>query len=247
MKNITRLFFLLFLIPSKSTAQNKNSLQVEILPIAIVNQNGTGLQIAWQRQINDKIYLELGYGIIYDLINQSGYDSPKANGLPIGKYTTEVNIKDAAQSFNFILPDPSVIADLNRMGFKQITPFKSYRLDNYGSFSVGFSVKKLKKWRIIPQLGLLLGIANRTEIGGGLTSNLGDNPFIGSTAPQGWIVFQAYSRYWYFGVSGKVNVYRRIKDNTFLGVVAGTNLILDEKSRVDDLIFYTGVSLKVGF
>ena len=228
-------------------AQSNNFLKIDILPVVIVNHNGTGIQAAWQRKITNKYHIELSYGITYDFSNQSGYSSPKANGLPIGQFTTEISVKDAFNSISFALPDESIINDINRLGFKQVTPFKSYRLDNYGTLSLGRHFNKIKKWTFLPQLGLILGLANRAEFGSALTTNLGDNPFVGTTAPQGWVVFQVYSRYWYLGLTNKINVERQIKDNLFIGLTTGINYIFDSHFKTDDLIFYTGLSLKVGF
>ena len=247
MKNIKFFTCLITLLSANLYAQKQNALQIDILPVCIVDKIGTGLQIALQRQLNNKIYAELGYGIIYDSYDQSGYISPKANGIPIGIYTTDVSVKDAANSHNFTLPDKSIIDDLNRLGFKQVTPYKSYRLDKYGSISVGLKLDKQKKWVFNPCIGIILGLANKTEKTGGLTSNLGDNPFIGSNAPLGWIVFQAYTRYWYVGTTSKITIERRIKEGVYVGLPIGINFIFDKNFRTDDLIFYTGLSLKVGF
>ncbi len=247
MKNIKFFTYLIILLSTNLYAQNQNALQVEILPVCIVDKIGAGLQIALQRQLNNKIYAELGCGIIYDSNNQSGSNSPKANGIPIGIYSTEVSVKDAANSHSFTLPDKSIIDDLNRLGFKQVTPYKSYRLDRYGSVSIGLKIDKQKKWVFNPSIGIILGLANRTEFTGGLTSNLGDNPFIGSNAPLGWIVFQAYTRYWYVGTTSKITIERRIKEGVYVGLPIGINFIFDKNFRTDDLIFYTGLSLKVGF
>lgn len=250
MKNIQRFKFILFflvVLSIKLHAQKKYALQIDILPFCVVEQTGTGVHIALQRQLKRKLYAELAYGLTYDFIDQSGYDSPKANGLPIGKYTTEVSVKDVNNTYNFTLPDKSLIDDFNRLGFKQITPFKSYRLDNYCSLNVGMSLNKFKNWVIRPQFGAIVGMANRAQYGGALTSNLSDNPFAGSDPQQGWIVFQIYSRYWYIGATSKITIERRIKEGVYLGVPIGINFIFDKKFRTDDLIFYTGLSLKVGF
>ncbi len=227
--------------------QKPNTLQIDILPVALVTQNGTGLQIALQRQLKNRIYAEINYGIIYDFIAQSGYSSPKANGIPIGTYTTEVSVKSAVNGHNFTLPDKSLIDNLNRLGFKQVTPYESYRLDNYGAVSVGIRMNKLKKWTFSPQLGIILGLANITESAGALTSNLGDNPFIGTNAPLGWIVFQVYARYWYIGATSKITIERRLKDNVYIGLPIGINYLVDRNFIIDDVILYTGLSLKIGF
>ena len=249
--NIMTKNLLLLILFSKLTlfinAQNNNFLKVDILPVVIVNHTGTGIQLAWQKKIKNQYFWELNYGITYDFSNQSGYDSPKASGLPIGQFTTEINVKDAFNSSNFALPDKTVIDGLNQLGFKQVTPYKSYRLDNYGILSVGKSFQKRKNWAFSPQLGVVLGMANRAEFGSALTSNLGDNPFIGTTSPQGWVVFQIYSRYWYLGLMSKINIERQIRDNLFVGITTGANYIFDSHLKADDLIFYTGLSLKVGF
>ena len=228
---------------------NKNVLGIEVHPIVASQYLGTGLQINYTRKMKKNFFVSFNYGIIYDYYDQGTYSIPKyaINGAPlkpIAVHTTEVKANDP-NAGNYSIPLKILVDDYKNSGFKQLEPYASSRLDHFGSINLGYTFLSKKKWNINVSVGGLLGLANITTAAGALNQTI-SNPFFSST--DTWVVFQLRAKFYYVGLSTKIDIDRIINDRLSIGITNGLNYSINNIDlREENKIYYVGVSAKINF
>ena len=241
------LYFLIFfsIINLSTQAQtipnNKNQLQVELIPYTIMDGIGSGLSISYIRSLKKRYTFKLSYGIMSDYVDGSFERPYWVNGKPIAEFTNHVDI-NSPESFPLQVPDKSEFILLNELGIKHFKPQKSHRLNNYLNFELGYNFISKKKITVNSSLGISIGITNSHYNTGAYNIIVAEEDM--------WLIISIYSRYLYYGFVNTNQIEYKINDRFSLGVSAGLQLIMKKfktLGAIDDGIFHSGVIAKVAF
>jgi hypothetical protein len=240
------LFLFIFGIHIKGISQTKfkhQSLSFEIIPAAFMMSIGSGLNIQYGYEPNNRILTTASIGFLYNNYT-TGFERElfTSNGVPLAEWSTEVDIET-----NRPYPLGGVVnsidfKNIDRLGFKQYKPKMGYRLNRH--FSCELLYKAInRKLKLYSGIGIMLGLTNRDDTHVGFTGTI-RNDFNG-LEERFWININIRAKYLFMGGTAKMNLLYPINDKLDIGLTSGIYYIFDKRFREDIKIPYLGITSKI--
>lgn len=232
---------LLFLFSTQYMSAQYQSIIVEVMPVAFMKGNGTGLNATYKKMFNNKLGLSFSMGMIYDNFH-SGLEREffTMDGEPIERWSTEVDIyMDRPYPLGGIVNDND-FSYFEQLGITHYKPRTSYRLNRYIILDFVYSYP-MKKWAFHFSAGPTLGLTNRDDVIVGFTGEIMNN-FAGDSE-RFWVNFNFRSKYLYFGTAGKLALDYHLSEKLSLGLSCGVHYIFDRHFGEDDKLLYLGLTV----
>lgn len=241
------LFFLIYLmfdtvVYCQHKIQSNNSISIEIIPWALFQTPGSGLNITYNRETSKAFNHAFSIGFLYNNF-ETGFERElyTLNGVPLAQWSTEVDIETKRPyPLNGVVNDND-FRNLDNLGIKQFKPKLGYRLNRAVAYELSYFIIN-KKLRLGAGIGTTLGMTDRDDTHVGFTGNITNN-LTGQTE-RFWVNINIRARYLYLGFNSKISLDYPVSESIRVGVNLGLNYIFDKNFQEDIKIPLVGLTGK---
>ncbi|MEZ4906705.1 MAG: hypothetical protein R2771_03455 [Saprospiraceae bacterium] len=230
MKNIFLISVFLLYLLSNIEAQNssRNSVSIEIIPLAVMQANATGLNVSYQHDKNRFVHF-LSIGFIYTNFHPgTQLGSVKVSDTLPARYSTEVDITTNRPYPLGGVVDENDFNNLDNYGIKQFIPKMSFRLNRFVNYDLLYKVID-RKLKVNFGLGVGIGLTNREDSYVGFVGTI-KNEF-NELSDELWVNINIRAKYIYLNASARLNIEYPISKNVNLGISGGIQKIFDKNFR----------------
>ncbi|MEY4902663.1 MAG: hypothetical protein RLZZ292_478 [Bacteroidota bacterium] len=227
----------------KRQQQQTSSLSIELIPVALMQSAGSGLNIQYGVEGKSRFKSLFSIGFLYNNSN-TGHEREyfTSNGVPLAEWSTEVDIETTRPYPLGGVVNSNDFNNLDKLGIKQFKPKLAYRLNRYVSYEFLYKVLN-KKLAIASGVGLTFGLTNRDDTHVGFTGTI-ENPVSG-LSERFWVNINIRAKYLYTGATAKLLIDYPITDRLNLGATLGLHYIFDKNFSEDIKIPYLGLTTKI--